>query len=153
MLGLIREHAEVVDESGQHIGTVDKVRGEKITLTKNDPEAHGVHRSFTATLLERVEDGKVYLTGSKDSIRSRLTEERSEDHGSDNRSGGMLGSLLGGGSDNDRHQPQSSTNQPTGPSGQTAAGSPTGEGPHILDQSFSGTYVDSSDTSGRSTKK
>jgi hypothetical protein len=153
MLGLIREHAEVVDESGQHIGTVDKVRGEKIILTKNDPDAHGVHRSFTATLLERVEDGKVYLTGSKDSIRSRLTEERSEDHGSDNRSGGMLGSLLGGGSDNDRHQPQSSTNQPTGPSGQTAAGSPTGEGPHILDQSFSGTYEDSSDTSGRSTKK
>jgi hypothetical protein len=39
MLGLIREHAEVVDESGQHIGTVDKVRGEKIILTKNDPEA------------------------------------------------------------------------------------------------------------------
>jgi hypothetical protein len=132
---------------------VDKVRGEKVILTKNDPEAGGVHRSFTASLLERVEDGKVYLSGSKDTIRSRLTEERSEDHGSDNRGGGVLGSLFGG-SDHDRHQAQPSTNQPTGPSGQTATGSPTGEGPHILDRSFSGTYDDdSSGTSGQSTKK
>lgn len=153
MLGLIREHAEVVDESGQHIGTVDKVRGEKVILTKNDPEAHGIHRSFTASLLERVEDGKVYLTGAKDSIRSRLTEEREEDHDrSDRKSGGVLGSLFGG-SDDGRRETQTSTNQPTGESGQTATGQATGEGPHVLDQSFSGTYDDSSDTSGRSTKK
>jgi hypothetical protein len=154
MLGLIREHADVVDQNGQHIGTVDKVAGEKIILTRNDPEAGGVHRSFSASLLERVEDGKVYLTGSKDSIRSRLTEERSDDQNrSGSGGGGVLGSLFGG-SDNDRRDPQTSTNQPTGPSGQTAAGSPTGEGPHILDQSFSGTYDDdSSTTSGRSTKK
>lgn len=151
MLQSIREHAEVVDESGQHIGTVDKVRGEKVIMTKNDPEAHGVHRSFTCSLLERVEDGKVYLSGSKDSIRSRLTEERQDDQGG-SQGGGMLGGLFGS-SDNDRREPQSTTNQPSGPSGQTAAGSPTGEGPHILDQSFSGTYDDSSSTSGRSTKK
>jgi hypothetical protein len=152
MLGMIREHAEVVDENGQHIGTVDKVRGEKIILTKNDPEAHGVHRSFTASLLERVEDGMVYLSGSKDTIRSRLTEERSEEHGH-SQGGGMLGGLLGGSPDNDRHQMQSSSNQPTGPSGQTGSGQATGEGPHILDQSFSGTYDDGSTTGGRSTKK
>ena len=85
MLTSIREHAEVVDESGQRIGTVDKVRGDKIILTKNDPEAHGVHRSFTSSLLDRVEDNKVYLTGTKDSIRSRLTEEREDDQ---NRSSG-----------------------------------------------------------------
>lgn len=168
MLGLIREHAEVVDESGQHIGTVDKVRGEKVILTKNDPEARGVHRSFTATLLERVEDGKVYLSGSKDSIRSRLTEEREEDH-ERSQGGGMLGGLFGGsGSDRDDRQSQSSTNQPSGQSmsptastsGSTAGSSATGgtatgsssEGPHMLDKSFSGTYDDDSSTS-RSTKK
>jgi hypothetical protein len=66
----------------------------------------------------------------------------------------MLGSLFGG-SDDDRRDPQATTNQPTGPSGQTATGSPTGEGPHILDQSFSGTYDDddSSTKDGRSTRK
>jgi hypothetical protein len=151
MLGLIREHAEVVDESGQHIGTVDKVRGEKIILTRNDPEAHGVHRSFNASLLERVEDGKVYLTGSKDTIRSRLTEEREDDQGRSG-SGGILGSMFGG-SDNERRDTQPSTNQPNGPSGQTATTGQTGEGPHVLDQSFSGTYDDSSTTGGRSTRK
>ena len=159
MLTQIREHAEVVDESGQHIGTVDKVRGEKVILTKNDPEAHGVHRSFTCSLLDRVEDGKVYLTGTKDSIRSRLTEEREDDQ---NRSqgGGMLGGLFGGsGSDRDDRQTQSSTNQPSGqtmsPTSTTGASTTgtTSDGPHMLDKSFSGTYDDDSSTSGRSTKK
>ncbi|GAA4003869.1 DUF2171 domain-containing protein [Sphingomonas humi] len=152
LLQSIREHAEVVDETGQHIGTVDKVRGEKVILTKNDPEAHGVHRSFTCSLLDRVEDGKVYLTGTKDSIRSRLTEERDEGK----QDGGMLGGLFGGSTDDtDRRSPQATTNQPTGLSGQTGTGTSTGEGPHILDQSFSGTYEDgdSSTTGSRTTKK
>ena len=154
MLQSIREHFEVVDEGGQHIGTVDKVRGDKIILTKNDPEARGVHRSFTCTLLDRIEDNKVYLAGSKDSIRSRLTEEREEHRGDDDRSSGgrILGSLFGS-SDNDRRdeqrQPQQSTNQPVGQSPSSTSPSPTSttgtsEGPHILDQSFSGTYDDDS---------
>jgi hypothetical protein len=154
MLQSIREHAEVVDESGQHIGTVDKVRGEKVILTKNDPEAHGVHRSFTCSLLERVEDGKVYLTGSKDSIRSRLTEERDEDQGRSQQGGGMLGGFFGG-SDRDDRQPQTTSNQPSGQTlSPTSTTGTSSEGPHVLDRSFSGTYDDdSSSTSGRSTKK
>nr|WP_314443712.1 DUF2171 domain-containing protein [uncultured Sphingomonas sp.] len=162
MLTSIREHAEVVDESGQHIGTVDKVRGEKVILTKNDPEAHGVHRSFTCSLLDRVEDGKVYLTGSKDTIRSRLTEEREDDQNR-GQGGGMLGGLFGGSdSDRDDRQVQSSTNQPsgqtmsptstTGTSGASTTGT-SSDGPHMLDKSFSGTYDDNSSTTGRSTKK
>lgn len=150
MLGQIREHAEVVDQSGQHIGTVDKVRGDKIILTKNDPEAGGVHRSFSCTLLDRVEDGKVYLTGAKESIRSRLTEEREDDQ---NRSGGIMGGLFGGSDREDRRDTMQSTNQPTGITGQTSTAT-TGEGPHVLDKSFSGTYDDDSSTTGsRSTKK
>jgi hypothetical protein len=153
MLNAIREHFEVVDESGQHVGTVDKVRGDKIILTKSDPEAHGVHRSFTCSLLERVEDNKVYLSGSKDMIRSRLTEEREDDHGRGQQGssgGGILGGLFGGGSDRDQRQPQATSNQPTGQNNQAA--SQTGEGPHILDQSFSGTYDDDSSSSS-STRK
>ena len=123
LLGQIREHAEVVDESGERIGTVDKVRGDKVILTKNDPEANGVHRSFTCSLLDRIEDGKVYLTGKKDSIRSRLQEERDE-----GQSGGMLGGLFG--SDRERDEDRRSSM------------SRTDEGPHMLDKSFSGTYDD-----------
>ncbi|NJC05821.1 hypothetical protein GGQ97_001614 [Sphingomonas kaistensis] len=159
MLTSIREHAEVVDESGQRIGTVDKVRGDKVILTKNDPEAHGVHRSFTCSLLDRVEDGKVFLTGTKDSIRSRLTEEREDDQGR-SQDRGMLGGLFGGsGSDRDDRQTQPSTNQPTAQTmsptsttGATTTGT-TSDGPHMLDKSFSGTYDDDTSTTGRSTKK
>ncbi|GLR48090.1 DUF2171 domain-containing protein [Sphingomonas astaxanthinifaciens] len=127
LLGQIREHAEVVDESGERIGTVDKVRGDKVILTKNDPEANGVHRSFTCSLLDRIEDGKVYLTGKKDSIRSRLEEERDE-----GQSGGMLGGLFG--SDRERDEDRRSSM------------SRTDEGPHMLDKSFSGTYDDGGNT-------
>ena len=132
MLQSIGEHFEVVDESGQHIGTVDKVRGDKIILTKNDPEAGGVHRSFTCSLLERVEDNKVFLSGSKDSIRSRLTgeDDGNRDQGRSSSGGGIMGALFGSES-NDRTQSQSTSQS-------------SGEGPHVLDRSFSGTYDDDS---------
>jgi uncharacterized protein DUF2171 len=32
----IREHIEIVDSEGKHVGTVDKVEGERIKLTKTD---------------------------------------------------------------------------------------------------------------------
>lgn len=135
MLNAIREHNEVVDQNGEHIGTVDKVRGDKVILTKNDPEAGGVHRSFSCTLLERVEDGKVHLSGTKDSIRSRLTEER---EGDDNRSssGGIFGGLFGGGRDRDEDRQEQMRKE------QRSSSSSSSDGPHVLDRSFSGTYDD-----------
>jgi hypothetical protein len=129
MLQQIREHNEVVDQDGEHIGTVDKVRGDKVILTKSDPEAGGVHRSFTCSLLDRVEGGKVHLSGTKDSIRNQLQEERDE--------GRERGALFGG-SDEDRRE--------RGERSQDA------EGPHILDRSFSGTYEDSGGETGRRKK-
>ncbi|WP_205478423.1 DUF2171 domain-containing protein [Sphingomonas arenae] len=131
MLQAIREHMEVVDQSGEHIGTIDKVRGDTIILTRNDPSAGGVHRSFSCSLLDRVED-KVYLSGTAASIRSQLHEER-EDRDSDNRGGGgIFSGLFGGGrSDEDRRDERSTTTN-----------RPEGEGPHVLDRSFSGTYDD-----------
>ena len=136
MLQSIQEHAEVVDQNGEHIGTVDKVRGDTIILTRNDPEAGGVHRSFTCTLLERVEGGKVYLSGTKDSIRSQLRTEddnRDRDRSSGSSGGGIFSGLFGGGRDNDRQESSSSS---------STTSSSTGEGPHVLDRSFSGTYDD-----------
>ena len=37
----IREHMEIIGADGGHVGTVDKVEGESIKLTKNDPGAGG----------------------------------------------------------------------------------------------------------------
>ena len=136
MLNAIREHNEVVDQNGEHIGTVDKVHGDKVYLTKNDPEAGGVHRSFSCTLLERVEDGKVHLSGSKDSLRSRLTEEREESDHRPTGGGGILGGLFGGGRNREDDRRDQMRDQ------QRSTGGSSNEGPHILDRSFSGTYDD-----------
>jgi hypothetical protein len=40
---VIREHMEVVAASGIHVGTVDRVEGTTIKLTRNDPDAGGQH--------------------------------------------------------------------------------------------------------------
>jgi hypothetical protein len=43
----IREHMEVVGSDGQHVGTVDKVDGDRIKLTKrDDPDHSGQHHHF-----------------------------------------------------------------------------------------------------------
>jgi hypothetical protein len=39
----IREHMDVVGSDGNHVGTVDKVEGQTIRLTKSDPNANGSH--------------------------------------------------------------------------------------------------------------
>lgn len=130
MLSAIREHMEVVDENGEHIGAVDKVRGDQIILTRNDPAAGGVHRSLSCSLLNRVED-KVYLSGTAATIRNQLHEQRDDDRDGrgSGRGGGILGGLFGGGrSDDGRRGERSTTNRAEG------------DGPHVLDRSFSGTY-------------
>ena len=141
MLASIREHFEVVDEQGERIGTVDKVHGDKIILTRNDPEAGGVHRSFTCSLLERVEGNRVTLSGTKDSIRSRLTTEddgNRDQNRSQSSGGGIMGALFGS-SSNDTQSSSSSSS-----TGQSQSQSQSGDGPHVLDRSFSGTYDDDS---------
>ena len=43
----IREHMEVVGSDGGHVGTVDKVEGERIKLTKrDDPDGSGAHHHY-----------------------------------------------------------------------------------------------------------
>ncbi|GAA0569614.1 hypothetical protein GCM10009416_05090 [Craurococcus roseus] len=44
LAGQIREHMEVVGSDGGHVGTVDKVEGSRIKLTKkDDPDGSGAH--------------------------------------------------------------------------------------------------------------
>ena len=58
----IQEHMEVVGSDGGHVGAVDKVEGQRIKLTKNDPMAQGQHHYLHLDVVQSVEDGKVRLT-------------------------------------------------------------------------------------------
>lgn len=59
----ITEHMEVVGSDGQHVGTVDKVEGNRIKLTKaDDPDGTGQHHHFlSADMISKVEGGAVRL--------------------------------------------------------------------------------------------
>lgn len=57
----VTEDMEVVGSDGQHVGTVDKVLGEKIKLTKND-SPDGQHHIISKDLIETVEENKVTLS-------------------------------------------------------------------------------------------
>ena len=69
----IREHAEVVGSDGQHVGTVDRVEGSRIKLTKSDSQgAHAGHHHFIdLNLVKSVDGGRVQLSvASKDAVKS-----------------------------------------------------------------------------------
>jgi hypothetical protein len=88
MLSSVREHMEVVGNDDQPVGTVDRVAGDRIILTKSDPEAGGSHHSISCTSIDRIEDNRVILDCSadqakqnwRDDDRSRSLNER-EDQG------------------------------------------------------------------------
>ena len=75
MLGQIREHMEVVGSDDQHVGTIDRVAGDRIVLTKSDPESGGVHHSLSCSDIDRVEGDKVVLDYSADEAHGRWRDE------------------------------------------------------------------------------
>ncbi|MDN4633060.1 DUF2171 domain-containing protein [Sphingomonas sp. PvP056] len=71
----IQEHAEVIGADGVHVGTVDRVEGGRIKLTKKDSGAQvnegttsheGHHHYISLGLVADVEDGKVRLSANGD---------------------------------------------------------------------------------------
>ncbi len=71
----VSEHMEVIGSDGKHIGTVDKVRDERIILTKSDPNADGMHHSVPCSWIETVDD-KVRVNRTADEA---MEEWRNED--------------------------------------------------------------------------
>lgn len=64
-LSKVKEHMEVIGADGVHVGTVDKVEGQRIKLTKKDSGegAHKGHHHFIAgNLVAEVEGQKVRLS-------------------------------------------------------------------------------------------
>ncbi len=62
----IEKHQEVVDCTGAHVGTVDRVEGEQIKLTRRG-SADGLHHLIPAALVAAV-DTKVHLTRSLNEV-------------------------------------------------------------------------------------
>ena len=71
MLGQVKEHMDVVGSDDAHVGTVDKVRGDKIVLTKSD-SADQHHHTIGCSMLERVEDDKVVLNCKADEAKAKF---------------------------------------------------------------------------------
>ena len=78
----IKEHMEVIGADGVHIGTVDKVEGGRIKLTKADSgEGHhaGHHHYIAASLVAEVEGNKVRLSANGDVAVLHEMEQDGED--------------------------------------------------------------------------
>lgn len=74
LLQRVEEHMEVIGSDGEHVGTVDKVRGDRIVLTKNDAAAGGRHHSIPSSWLHAVED-KVIVTKTAEQAQAHWRDE------------------------------------------------------------------------------
>lgn len=70
----VREHMEVVGTDGQAVGTVDKVKGDKIILTKDGANAGGHHHSIPCSWIQSVDD-KVTINKTAEQAREQWTDE------------------------------------------------------------------------------
>jgi hypothetical protein len=75
LLGQVREHMEVVGSDGEHVGTVDCARGDRLILTKSDAESGGAHHSLMCTSIDRIEGDKVILDTPADEARRQWRDE------------------------------------------------------------------------------
>jgi hypothetical protein len=65
----IKEHMEVIGADGTHVGTVDRVEGKRIKLTKADSgegSHKGHHHFIDGALVAEVEGQKVRLSANAD---------------------------------------------------------------------------------------
>ncbi|HMI41112.1 MAG TPA: DUF2171 domain-containing protein [Sphingomicrobium sp.] len=75
----IREHMEVIGADGVHVGTVDRIEGDRIKLTKKDSGEgghEGHHHFISRGLIAEVEGDKVRLSANAD-VAVSFEEEQS----------------------------------------------------------------------------
>ncbi len=66
-LSQINEHMEIIGADGVHVGTVDKVEGGRIKMTRPDSGSHGDHHHYiSGGLVAAVEGNQVRLSASGD---------------------------------------------------------------------------------------
>ena len=112
-LSKVTEHMDVVGSDGAHVGTVDKVSGDRILLTKSDSDAGGRHHSIPSRWIESVDDKVTIRKTAEDAKAHWRDEERNSAFFNEDGS----------------HRTDKND-----------AGRDDASGPHILNRSFSGTY-------------
>jgi len=140
-LNKVKEHQEVVGSDGTHVGTVDKVRGDRILLTKNDTDAGGRHHSIPSSWLVSVDD-KVTLSKTADEAKSAWRDEERNQamfgYG-DNERGNRDTQNRGDATGRTDATSAASSASSTGTASGGAASVTTGDDKN-LNRSFSGTY-------------
>jgi hypothetical protein len=72
----IREHMDVVGRDGEHVGTVDRVEGDRIKLTRgDDPFAEGEHRYLPLDAAAEVSGDQVKLRMTAEEARAHATPD------------------------------------------------------------------------------
>ena len=73
-LSQIKAHMDVIGADGVHLGTVDKVEGDRIKLTKADSGSHSDHHQYlSGGLVAEIEGNQVRL--SANAANAALLEE------------------------------------------------------------------------------
>ncbi len=67
----IREDMKVIGSDDQHVGTVDKVEGDQIKLTKSDSE-NGKHNFISVDLVDLVEGNLVKLSSTAEEAKGQF---------------------------------------------------------------------------------
>ena len=69
---------KVVGNDDEHVGTVDRVAGDRLILTKSDPESGGAHHSLSCSEIDRIDGDRVILNTKADDARTRWRDESRE---------------------------------------------------------------------------
>lgn len=81
----IKEDMKVIGADGQHVGTVDKVEGDRIKLTKSD-SPNGKHNFIPVDMVESVVGDTVILSYTADQAEAQF-----EDNGALEEAGSAAG--------------------------------------------------------------
>lgn len=72
----IKQHMEVTNSAGQHVGTVDEVDGDTIKLTRSD-SSDGQHHYLDFEAVDRIEDNRIYLKAGY-APQARVAEQQQQ---------------------------------------------------------------------------
>ena len=78
MLGSVKEHMTVVGSDGEHVGTVDKVRGDRIMLTKSDSD-DGRHHLINCSMVDSIDGDTVKLNVPTEEAKSKAYSDARRD--------------------------------------------------------------------------
>jgi len=73
----VQTHQEVVGSDGEHVGTVDHLRGDRILLTKSDRDAGGHHHSIPSSWIQSVDD-QVHLSKTAEQAQQAWRDEENQ---------------------------------------------------------------------------